>query len=58
MSKFLPASRFKWVDPKEFDFNKYSSNISKRWVLEVDLEYLKELRKLHNDYPLAIISSR
>ena len=26
MSKFLPASGFKWIDPKEFDLNKYTSN--------------------------------
>ena len=50
MSKFLPTSRFKWINPKEFDRNKYSSNSSKVCVLEVDLEYPKEL---HNDYPLA-----
>ena len=25
MSKFLPASGFKWIDPKEFDLNKYIS---------------------------------
>ena len=25
----------------------------KVWILEVDLEYPKELHKLHNDYPLA-----
>ena len=33
--------------------NKYTSNSSKGCVLEVDLEYHKELRELHNDYPLA-----
>ena len=33
--------------------NKYTSNSSKRCVLEIDLEYPKELRELHNDYPLA-----
>ena len=33
--------------------NKYSSNNSKRCVLEVDLEYPKELPELPNDYPLA-----
>ena len=33
--------------------NKYTSNSSKGCVLEVDLEYRKELRELHNDYPLA-----
>ena len=53
MCKFLPTSGFKWIDPKEFELNKYSSNSSKGCVLEVDLEYPKELRELHNDYPLA-----
>ena len=53
MSKFLPKIGFKWVDPKEFDLNKYASNGSKRRVLEVDLEYPKELQELHNQYPLA-----
>ena len=33
--------------------NKYTSHSSKGCVLEVDLEYPKELRELHNDYPLA-----
>ena len=53
MSKFLPTSGFKWIDPKEFDLNKYTSNSSKGWILEVDLECPKELRELDNDYPLA-----
>ena len=26
MSKFLPTSVFKWIDRKEFDLNKYTSN--------------------------------
>ena len=33
--------------------NKYTSNSSKGCVLEIDLEYPKELQELHNDYPLA-----
>ena len=53
MSKFLPVSGFKWVDPKEFDLNKYTSDSSKGCVFEVDLEYPKELRELQNDYRLA-----
>ena len=55
MSKFLLTSGFKWIDPKEFDLNKYTSNSSKGCVLEVDLEYRKELQELHNDndYPLV-----
>ena len=37
---FMPssASGFKWIDPKEFGLNKYSSNSSEAYVLEVDLE--------------------
>ena len=53
MSKFLPVSGFKWKDPREFDLNKYINNSSKGCVLQVDLEYPKELQELHNDYPLA-----
>ena len=52
MSKFLPTNRFKWIDPKEFELNKYTSNSSKVCVLEVDLEYLKELRELRSDFSL------
>ena len=44
MYKFLLTSGFKWIDPKEFDLNKYSSNSSKGCVFEVDLEYPKGLR--------------
>ena len=33
--------------------NEYASNNSKGCVLKVDFEYPKELRELHNDYPLA-----
>ena len=52
MFKFLPTSESKRIDPKEFDLNEYTSNSSKECVLEVDLEYLKELNKLDNDDPL------
>ena len=53
MSKFLPTNGFKWIDPKKFNLNKHVSNSSKGCVLEVDLEYPRELRELHNGYPLA-----
>ena len=53
MSKFLPTNGFNWIDSKRFDLNKYTSNSSKRCVLEVDLEYSKELQKLISDYHLA-----
>ena len=53
MSKFLPTSGFKWIDPKEFNLNKYNSNNSKGCVLQVELEYPRELKELHNDCPLV-----
>ena len=51
MSKSFPTCRFKWIDPKDFDLNKYTSKCS-RSVLEVDLQYPKELGESNND-PLA-----
>ena len=33
MSKFLPTNGFTWIDPEEFDLNKYTSNSSKECVL-------------------------
>ena len=41
------------MDPKEFDWNKYTSHSSKGCVLKVNLEHPKELRELHKDYLLA-----
>ena len=52
IAKFLPTNGFKWIDAKEY-LNKYTSNSSRRYVLEVDFEYPKELVKFHNDCPLA-----
>ena len=48
MSMKLPTHGFKWMTNKELSI----------WekipcILEVDLEYPKELHDLHNDYPLA-----
>ena len=53
ISKFLPTSVFNWIDPKEFNLNKHTSNSSKGCILEPDLEYPNELHELNNDYPLA-----
>ena len=50
--QFLP-SIFKYIDPKEFDLNKYANNSSKGCVFEFDVAYPKELQELHNAYPLA-----
>ena len=48
MSMKLPTSGFTWM-------NKYELNHWEKYpcILEVDLEYPKELHDLHNDYPLA-----
>ena len=54
MSKFLPYGGFKWLkNIYNFDVNLISENSSIGYILEVDLEYLEKLHKLHNDYPLA-----
>ena len=48
MSKSLPTHNFKWMKVNELEiWEKHSC------ILEVDLEYLKSLHDLHNDYPLA-----
>ena len=46
ISKFLPTNEFKWIDPKEFDFNNYSSNGSKGCVVEVDLADPKRVTRI------------
>ena len=48
MSMKLPTSGFNWMNDKELSvWEKIPC------ILEVDLEYPKELHDLHNDYPLA-----
>ena len=53
MSKFLPTGGFKWINPEEFNLNKYASNTYLKFVLEIDLECPQELHELQNDYLLA-----
>ena len=56
MSQYLPTGDFKWMTEKQIndiDLAKYKEDSDKGIILEVDLEYPKELHKLHNDYPLA-----
>ena len=38
MSKILSTGIFKWIYPKEFGMNKYSSNSSKGYALEINLK--------------------
>ena len=56
MSQYLPTGSFRWMTDKQInniDLAKYNKNSKKGLILEVDLEYPKELHNLHNDYPLA-----
>ena len=59
MCKHLPTRNFKWMDDGELmSWKKHGSSNRGRQrryacILEVDLEYPKELHDLHNDYPLA-----
>ena len=46
MSKFLSTSGFKWIDPKEFDLNKYITNSSKD---------IKNTQKSYEKYTTIII---
>jgi len=46
MSQKLPIKDFKWMTPED-DWEKVPC------IVEVDLEYPKELHDYHNDYPLA-----
>ena len=56
MSQYLPYANFKWVknvNEIEQKLMKIKSNSSSGYILEVDLEYPKNLYYEHNDYPLA-----
>ncbi|CAF2154096.1 unnamed protein product, partial [Rotaria magnacalcarata] len=56
MSQSLPTGNFKWLKKDINAINailETSNNSKKGYILEVDLEYPKELHDLHNDYPLA-----
>ena len=56
MSQYLPTGGFKWLTEKQINkinLAQYNEDSNKGLLLEVDLEYPKELHDLHNDYPLA-----
>ena len=56
MSQYLPTGIFRWMTQKQIDkidLAKYKEDSEKGLILEVDLEYPKELHDLHNDYPLG-----
>ena len=56
MSQYLLAGNFRWMTDQEtnkIDLGKYKADGKKGLILEVDLEYPRELHDLHNDYPVA-----
>ena len=56
MSQYLPTGGFRWLTQKQIDMidlTKYKEDSNKGLILEVDLEYPKELHDLHNGYPLG-----
>ena len=56
MSQYLPTGGFRWMTKNQIDkidLRKYKEDSNKGLILEVDLEYPKELHDLHNDYPLG-----
>ena len=56
MSQYLPTGNFKWLTKEQINktnLAKYTAEHDEGLLLEVDLDYPKELHDLHNDYPLA-----
>ena len=56
MSQKLPYKNFRWVNEKKLvglDPYLLDADGDTGYILQVDLEYLKDLHDLHNDYPLA-----
>ena len=57
MSEKLPIHSFKWLSSGEME-KLFNNQVVQVWektpcILEVDLEYPKELHDLHNDYPFC-----
>ena len=56
MNQHLPHSSFMFLSKREVDnsdLNSIAENSLIGYILEVDLEYYKELHDLHGDYPLC-----
>ena len=54
MSEYLPYEKLEWLEnTDEFNVITINEKSDVGYILEVDLEYTKELHELHNDYPLA-----
>ena len=56
MSQYLPTGGFRWMTQKQINninLANYKEDSKTGIILEVDLDYPKELHDLHNDYPLG-----
>ena len=53
MSKPLSKSKFKWLNPEKLNLDKYKDASLRGCVLEVNLEYPKDLHELHSDHFLV-----
>ena len=53
MCQNLPTGNFRFINPELVKLENYNENSEKGLILEVDLEYPKELHILHNEYPCA-----
>ena len=51
MSQPLPTGGFKWVDVNSNEISELATRTDKRYLLEVDVSYPKELHNQHNDLP-------
>ena len=53
MSEKLPVDSFKWVEnASQFDkdfIENYNEDSDEGYILEIDIQYPKELHDLHND---------
>ena len=57
MSQKLPVNNFEWIkDTSQFtedSIKNYNKESDKGYFLEVDVQYLEKLHKIHNDLPFS-----
>ena len=54
MNQYLPYGGFKWIAPESFSFDNVRADSETGHILEVDLNYPKELHGTNNEYPLLL----
>lgn len=53
MTQHLPRSNFEWVSKSLQEISNTPDDAKQGYLVEVDLEYPKELHNQHNDYPMC-----